>query len=53
MGECDAVPLGVRVSAWYSAGDREGSADRLALLAGGGWDRLVAEACLFSAGVLW
>ena len=46
------MPVGVRVSAWDSAGDREGSAVRLALPAGGGWDRLVAEACRFSAGVL-
>ena len=50
MGECDAAPVGMRVSAWDSAGDR--SAVGLALPAGGGWVRLVAEACRFSAGVL-
>ena len=52
LGECCAVPVGVRVSAWDSAGDREGSALRLALPAEGGLDRLVGEACRFSAGVL-
>ena len=49
LAEGWAVPVGLSVSAWDSAGDRDGSAGRLALPAGGGWDRLVAEACRFSA----